>query len=224
MSDPALIESAAGRSYGAMSTASRTLLVLALLASACSEESAAAPAPAPGPEYAPRLTKELVAPAAKGLVLGVATEKDVTAAFGAGEIVKDKSLGGTAKVLYNEAAAVRITLPAKDDVVKGEAWFAADGGGEPKLQRLELVMKKNDSCKWIETNVGSVDGTTRRPGSNRSYGPGKGGGSYTAGTPDGAKAVGIDCHPSIRDQTAIETLSYAIEGKNGTSSSVQPDA
>lgn len=209
-----------------MSTAPRTLLVLALLAPACSDESAATPAPAAdsGPAYAPKLTQELVAPAAKGLVLGVATEKDVTAAFGAGEIVKDKSLGGTAKVLYNEAAAVRITLPAKDDVVQGVAWLAAEGAGEPKLQRLELVMKKNDSCKWIETNVGSVDGTTRRPGSNRKFGPGKGGGSYTAGTPDGTKAVGIDCHPSIRDETAIETLSYAIEGKNGTSSSVQPDA
>ena len=60
-----------------MTIAGRPLLVLALLASACSEEGAAAPAPAAeaGPKYEPMMTEELVPPAAKGLVLGDSSQR-----------------------------------------------------------------------------------------------------------------------------------------------------
>jgi hypothetical protein len=195
-----------------MTIAGRPLLVLALLTFACSEDSAAAPAPAPaaeaGPKYEPMMTKELVPPAAKGLVLGVATEKDVTAAFGAGEIVKDKSLGGTAKVEYGEKPAIQIALPAKDDVVSGEAWLVPDAGGEPKLARLSLVVKSAGNCEWITANVGKHDAAKRRPGSNRVFGKK---GDSTAGSVDGTIPVGIECNPSTRDGVAVESLDYSLE-------------
>lgn len=67
-----------------------------------------------------------------------------------------------------------------------------------------------------------MKGTSKRPGSNRKYGGEKGGATYTAGSIDGSIAVGIECHPSVIDGAPVETLVYALEGKDGTSLSVQP--
>jgi hypothetical protein len=97
----------------------RTLLVLVLLVPACDDEKDAAPAPVveAKTKYEPMMTKELVPPAAKGLVLGLATEGDVTSAFAAAEVVKDEALGGTAQVEYGGKPAVMIELAAKDELV-----------------------------------------------------------------------------------------------------------
>lgn len=188
----------------------RSLLALALLAPACDEKKDdAAPAPtAAATKYEPMMTKELVPPAAKALALGVATEKDVIAAFGAGEVVKDEALGGAVKVEYGGKPAVMIELAAKDEVVSGEAWLM--GEGEPTLARLELVLKTTDTCKWVEDHVGKLAGAKERPGGGlvrRKYGPGE----YTAGSADGTIPVGIDCHASKREDVAVEVLEYRLE-------------
>lgn len=185
------------------------LLAGALFAAACDGNEPAAPAPAPeGPKYEPKLAKELVPPAAKGLVLGVATQKEVAAAFGEGAIAKDKSLGGTAEVEYGDAKAMRIMLPAKDDVLGGEAWLVPDAGGEPKLSRLSLSLKTPGTCKWIEDNVGKHEAAKKRPGSNRVFGKN---GEYTAGNHDGTIPVGVDCHTVTRDGVAQENLEMSLE-------------
>jgi hypothetical protein len=147
-------------------------------------------------------------------VLGLATEKDVTAAFGAGEVVKDTSLGGTAKVEYSGKPAVMIELAARDELVQGSAWLMGDG--EPKLARLELVLKTTDTCKWVEDNVGKHEGAKNRPGGGlirREYGPGE----YTAGNSDGTIPVGIECRASKREDTAVEVLEYSLEIDGGVS-------
>jgi len=209
-----LIETPRPWSNGGM-TPARLLLALGLLVLACEPESASAPAPAPaGPKYEPMMSKELVAPAAKGLVLGVATEKDVTAAFGAGEVVKDKSLGGTAQVEYGEAKAMQIVLPAKDDVLGGEAWLVPDASGEPRLSRLAISVKTPGTCKWIDENVGKHEAAKKRPGSNRVFGKN---GEYTAGNHDGTIPVGIECHTVTRDGVAQENLDVSLEAGGGRS-------
>jgi len=196
-----------------------------LLASACSEESAAAPsAPAAAPSHAPALTKELVPPLMSGLVPGVATEADVTAVFAASETVKDKSLGGTAKVEYGEKPAIRATFAPKDAILRGEAWFVPDDGGGPaRLQRIELVTKEPGTCKWIVENVGKDPEASRRIGSNRKFGELKGGANYSGGSPDGKQPVDIECHPSTRDGAAIETVVYGIVSPGGSSMRVQTE-
>lgn len=194
----------------------RALLVLVLLTPACDKQEDAAPAPAPEAKtkYEPMMTQELVPPAAKGLVLGVATEKDVTAAFGAAEVFKDKSLGGDVTVEYSDEPAVMIELVAKDELVQGSAWLR--GKGEPKLARLELVLKTTDTCKWVEDNVGKHAASKDRPGQGlirRKYGPGE----YTAGNADGTIPVGIECRASKREDAAVEVLTYGIEPDGGVS-------
>ena len=187
----------------------RALLVFVLLAPACDEkQQEAAPAPAAKTKYEPMMTKELVPPVAKGLVLGIATQADVTAAFGAGEVVKDEAIGGDAKVEYSGKPAVMIELPAKDELVRGEAWLTGDG--EPKLARLELVLNTTDTCKWVEDNVGKHPGAKNRPGGGlmrRKYEPGE----YTAGNVDGTIPAGIECQASTREEKAVEVLEYRLE-------------
>ena len=197
----------------------RPVLALALcLATSCGKDEPSASASAPAPTvYEPKMTAELVPPAAKGLVLGVATDADVTAAFGAGETKKDKSIGGAIVVQYNEKAAMHIELPAKDDVTGGEAWLVPDDGGKPRLQRIELRLKSTGSCAWLETNVGKFDATKSRPGSNRKYGKDGRGVDYTAGTADGTQAVSIECQPVMRDGVQGESVTYSIETPNGRS-------
>jgi hypothetical protein len=199
-------------------------LVLSLIVgvSACDDEPAPASAPTAeaGPKYEPKIDASLVAPAAKGLVLGVATEKDVVAAFGAGEVVKDKSLGGAAKVEYSDAPAIQIALPAKDAVVSGEAWLVPDKAGEPRLSRLSLTLTTTDTCKWIDANLGKHEAAKRRPGSNRVFGKN---GEYTAGNSDGTIAVGVDCHTVTTDGTTRETLEYSLEASSGRSMLVNRD-
>ena len=164
--------------------------------------------------------KELVAPAAKGLVLGVASEKDVVAAFGAAETVKDKSLGGDAKVEYGDAPAIQIVLPAKDDVASGEAWLVPDKAGEPRLSRLSITLTTTGTCKWIDENIGKHEASKHRPGSNRKFGTN---GEYTAGNSDGTIAVGVDCHTVTADGTTRETLEYSLESSKGRSMLVNRD-
>lgn len=195
----------------------RPLLALVLLVPACDDkkdDAAPAPAPAAGPKYQPMITKELVPPAAKGLVLGIATEKDVTAAFAAAEVVKDQALGGAAKVEYSGKPAVMIELAPKDELVQGNAWLS--GEGEPKLARLELVLKTTDTCTWVEDNVGKLEGAKDRPGGGlvrRKYGSGE----YTAGNADGTIPVGIECRASKREDVAVEVLEYRLEPDGGVS-------
>jgi hypothetical protein len=162
-----------------------------------------------------------VPPLMAGLVPGVATEADVTAVFAASETVKDKTLGGTAKVEYNEKPAIQATLAPKDPIVRGSAWFVPDDGGGPaRLQRIELVTKEPGTCKWIVDNVGKDPEASRRAGSNRKFGKLEGGANYSGGSPDGTLPADITCHPSTRDGAAIETVVYAIVGTGGSSMNV----
>lgn len=200
-----------------MSILHRTLLVLVLLTPACDakkEDAAPTPAAEAKTKYEPMLTKELVPPAAKGLVLGLATQQDVTAAFGAGEVVKDEALGGDAKVEYSGKPAVVIQLAAKDELVRGEAWLMGDG--EPKLARLELVLKTTGTCKWVADNIGKHEAAKNRPGGGlmrRKYEEGE----YTAGNVDGTIPAGVECQASTREEQAVEVLEYRLEPDGGVS-------
>jgi hypothetical protein len=192
------------------------VLVL-VLASSCSKEpepTASTPAPT---VYEPKLTAELVPPAAKGLVLSKSSDADVIAAFGAGETLKDKSIGGTIVVEYNKKPAMHIDLPAKDDMLGGEAWLVPDDAGTPRLSRLELRLKTPGTCAWLETNVGKFDATKWRPGSNRKYGKDGRGIDYTAGSPDGTQPAGLECHPVTHEGVAYESLAYSLETPDGRS-------
>lgn len=210
-----MIELRLGQSLGAMI---RPALVLFVLCAACKSEAPASSASTPAPTvYEPKLSAELVPPAAKGLVLGVATDEDVVKAFGAGETLKDKSIGGTIVVQYNDKPALHIDLPAKDEVIAGEAWLVPDGDGKPRLSMLSLTTKAADTCKWIEANVAKHEASKRRPGSNRVYGKDGNGFELTAGTTDGSAPVGVSCHGGNRDGVATESIEYSIESASGRS-------
>lgn len=199
----------------------RTSLALALTLVACDDESDASTAASAATKYAPALSAELVPPALRGVVVGQSTDADVMKAFGEGTMLTDKSLGGTGKVSYTDAPAMRLTLKPSGDIDRGEAWFVPDANKTPRLQHIEIVAKTADACKWIETNVGAKEGSTKRPGSNRSFGARGEGNSYTAGTPDGGAAVGIECNPSQRDGVAFQTVTYSIEAGGGRSMMAQ---
>lgn len=192
-----------------------TWLALAFALGACDSKSDAAPAASTATKFEPALSAELVPPALRGVVAGQSTDVEVIKAFGEGTVLADTSLGGKGKVSYSDVAGVRLTLTAKDDVQRGEAWFVPDASKVLRLQHIELVTTTADTCKWIATNVGAREGATKRPGSNRSFGARGEGVSYTAGTPDGSVAVGIECNPSERDGVAIRTVTYSVESANG---------
>jgi hypothetical protein len=191
----------------------RVGLLLLLVASACSQKGGDSGTA----QYEPKLTAELLPPAAKGLVLGSATDADVAAAFGAGETKKDKTIGGKIVVQYNDKPAMHLDLAVKDDVVYGEAWFVPDDAGKLRLHRLELQLKTTSTCAWLKTNVGKIEATKRRPGSNRKYGADGRGLEYTAGSPDGTQPVSIECHPTTRDGVEVEVLDYSLETSKGRS-------
>jgi hypothetical protein len=171
-----------------------------LLAAACGDKS-----------HAPALTKELMPQAAAGLVPGLATEADVSAAFGIAETLRDESLGGDADVDYGDKPAIRMTLEPRAPLVGGEAWLVPDADGTPRLQRIVLTLAAEaGACKWIEENVGKHPDASRSAGSNRKYGPQKGGVVYSGGSPDGKRPADIECLPSERDGVALESVTYGI--------------
>lgn len=199
----------------------RTLLVRAALAgvavvAACDSKSdaAASSTEAAGPRFKPTMTAELVAPAAKGMIVGTSTKKEFDAAFKSSEVIVDKRIGGNAKVEYNGEAATHVIIAAASPVRGGTAWFSREADGTDRLQHLELRLETSDTCAWNTTTLGKVEGTNRRPGSNRKFG---GPSSYTAGIADGSKAVGIECNTSTIDGVASEVLSYGVDAESGTS-------
>lgn len=194
-------------------------LVVAL--GACDSKSDPVAAAPTATKYAPALVAEFVPPALRGVVVGQSTDVDVIKAFGEGTVLTDASLGGKGKVSYSDVAGVRLTMTAKDDVQRGEAWFVPDASKTLRLQHIELVTTNADTCKWIETNVGAKEGSTKRPGSNRKFGARGDGVSYTAGTPDGATAVGIECKPSDKDGVAVRTVAYSVDSAKGRSMTAQ---
>lgn len=200
--------------------------VLVLAPSACDSPKDAAPAPtataAPATVYEPKLDAERIPPVLQGQVPGLATQAEVTAKFAIGPVDADTTLGGTAKVRFDDAPAVRVALTAKGDVVSGEAWFVPDAAGTARLRRIEVVSKLADTCAWIRTHLGELPGITDRPGSNRRFHADDSGLEYTAGSPDGTQPVDLECHTTTRDGVAATTLVISIVSPSGTSRLVQP--
>lgn len=195
----------------------RTLLLpfasLLLLGSACGESSSSG--------HQPALTEVLMPPAAAGLVPGRATEAEVAAAFQVTETVKDESLGGDATVEYGGKPAIRLTLAGKD-ILGGSAWLVPDGEGAARLQSLELTLPADaGACAWILDNVGKHPEASKRAGSNRKFGPQKGGAAFSGGSPDGSMPADIECMPSVRDGAATEIVNYALVPPGGLSMRVQ---
>ncbi|MBX7080039.1 MAG: hypothetical protein K1X88_12665 [Nannocystaceae bacterium] len=197
------------------------LLAIALVLVACDEKkdtkTEAAPAAASATVYEPALTKELVPAIAKGLVLGSATRKELEAALPVAEAVIDKRLGGNAKVEYNDAPAIQLSLAKSDAIARGTAWLVRDAGGEDRLARLELVTTQLGVCDWVRDHIGKLDGATKRPGSNRKFGAEGKLLSYTGGTADRSQPVGIECGPLQVDGVAAESLVLGIDSTSSTS-------
>lgn len=199
-------------------------LVFELVACDASKDSAPTPAstPAPATVYEPKLSAERVPPVLQGQVPGLATQAEVIAKFPAGPIDADSTLGGTAKVRFDDTPAVRVALAAQGDVISGEAWFVPDASGTARLRRIEVVSKVADTCTWIRTHLGELPGITDRPGSNRRFHADEGGLEWTAGSPDGTQPVDLECHATTRDGVAATTLLVSIVSPSGTSMVVQP--
>jgi hypothetical protein len=188
------------------------ILSVLSLGSACGGESA---------RHQPALTADLMAPAAAGLVPGRATQAEVAAAFEVTATVKDESLGGDAKVEYGGQPAIKLTLTG-EDILRGTAWLMPDAGGEPRLQSLELTLPAEaGACAWILDNIGKHPEASRRAGSNRKFGPQKGGAAFSGGSPDGTLPADIDCMPSVRNQVATEIVNYALVPAGGRSTRIQ---
>lgn len=134
----------------------------------------------------PKLTPELMPPAASPLFLGKSTEADVLAKVAkdpAPEVKKDKSLGGDGQVMFNEHKSIWIGQEAF-----GEAYLWSDGGGAPVLGRLAL--KQTDACAWVNEHIGKLEGAKNCPG-NRKTGASNGTSYFCASLDD--HVVHIEC-------------------------------
>jgi len=127
----------------------------------------------------PAYDDKVVAPAVKGLEVGVSTLDDVTKLFPDAKVTKDKSLGGEGVVSYNDHKAISVNATGFDG-------YVIDG----KLAQFE--MKAPGSCEWLVSTVGAMKGSTSCPG-NRKMGASKDhtSGSYCASAGD--KVIWIDC-------------------------------
>ncbi len=197
------------------------LLAFALVPVACDEskdtKNETTPAAASATVYEPAMTKELVPAVAKGLVLGVATRKEVEAALPVSEAMIDKRLGGDAKVEYNGAPAIQLTLGKRDAIVRGTAWLVRDTGGEDRLTRLELASTQGGVCDWVREHIGTHEAATKRPGSNLRFGVEGKLLNYTAGTVDRSQPVTIECNPTKIEEVAAEWLTFGIDTAAGSS-------
>src|SRR5512141_1387045 len=76
---------------------------------------------------APVLTAKLMPPGAEGLVLGTSVEADVLPKLPGAKIDKDKSLGGSGVVMFNEHAVEVVRSDA------GEITLRPDDKGTPRV-------------------------------------------------------------------------------------------
>lgn len=127
----------------------------------------------------PAYDDKLVAPAVKGLKVGVSTLDDVTKAFPDAKVEKDKSLGGEGVVSYNDHKAISVSAT-------GFGGYIVDG----KL--YQFSMKAPGVCQWLVSNVGEMKGSSNCPG-NRKVGTSKDRtmGTYCASAGD--RVVWIEC-------------------------------
>jgi hypothetical protein len=140
----------------------------------------------------PAFTPELMPPSASPLMMGSSTEAEVMAKIASlpeneRQVVKDKSLGGTQVVAFNDHPSIHIEHPAF-----GEAWLW-DMGGTPKLGKLTL---EGEGCAWVVANIAKLEGSTACPGNRKTGGSEKGG--YWCASLDG-HTIHIECSPTEID-------------------------
>ena len=146
----------------------RSLILLAMLA-ACRHK---------GGDARPTYDDSLLAPDAKGLKVGLATLDDVTKAFPAAEVNKDKSLGGTDIVEYNGDKAIHINGQAVNaHVVNGKL--------------VHLIVHGPGLYDWLVGKMDGMAGSKDCPG-NRKMGKSGGEAAYCASAGD--KVVFIEAH------------------------------
>ena len=143
----------------------------------------------------PTFTPALMPPSAAPLVLGQSVEADVIAKFGAEmEISRDKSLGGTEQVGFNEHAAILIQRRPGTELY---LWTQADA--TPRLGRFTI--QAPEGCAWVHDHIGTLSGARNCPG-NRKTGKmtDKSGttesGYYCLAMPDG-RVVHVECGGTV---------------------------
>ena len=170
-------------------------------------------------EFLPKITDaHLPAPLA-GLVPGTSTEEDVLARFRDLRIDKDKSLGGTMTVSYNDHPAVMLRLPrsegdgprARPDGIEELCFYLVpDDAGVPRVWSMRLVLDPRGGqtlSAWLHEAIGSDPESLVSPGTNRSLGRvGKSAdaGTYSFGTPDGKTEILVESRTTSRGFGEIE--------------------
>jgi hypothetical protein len=137
----------------------------------------------------PAFDDKLLAPAAKGLKVGVSTLDDVTTAFPGAKVEKDKSLGGEGIVQFNDQKAVAVHAAGFDG-------YVVDG----KLAHFEMLAP--GACDWLISTMDGMKGSTDCPG-NRKMGKSGGEAAYCASAGD--RVVWIECTKGTQ-----ESIEYTL--------------
>jgi hypothetical protein len=133
---------------------------------------------------APVLTAKLMPPGAEKLVLGTSVEADALAVLPGATIDKDKSLGGSGVVMFNDHAVEVLHSDA------GEITLRPDDKGTPRL--LRVVLQGPGRCDWVKQNIASLPGAETCHGTNRRSGDHGGEMLYCLQTEAGAR-VWVEC-------------------------------
>lgn len=130
----------------------------------------------------PKLTAELIPPAARPLMLTTSVEADVMAKTATPEVKKDKAFGGDSALTFNDHPLISI----KDGENSYELWTMGDG--PPKLGRIYV---RGEGCAWVNEHIAKLDGSRNCPG-NRKTGP-SGSTGYYCLTADNGHVVHVEC-------------------------------
>ncbi|HEU4612278.1 MAG TPA: hypothetical protein VFS15_09390 [Kofleriaceae bacterium] len=134
----------------------------------------------------PKLTAELLPPAAQPLMLVTSGEADVMGKVSAPEVTKDKAFGGESSNTFNDHPLITI----KDGESYYELWTMGDG--PPKLGRISL---RGEGCAWVNEHIATLDGSRNCPG-NRKTGP-SGSTGYYCLTADNGHVVHVECSENM---------------------------
>ena len=100
------------------------------------------------------------------------------------EINKDKSLGGTEKVAFNDLAAEHVSAEGV-----GSFWLLPGSDGVPRLAMFRI--RAQEGCGWVKEHIGNLDGAERCPGNRKTGESGKS--LYYCLSADDGRIVHVQC-------------------------------
>jgi hypothetical protein len=165
----------------------RTIAISILVVAACGKSGGGGG----GGVAAPRIDAKHMPPGAEGLVVGASTEAQVAAKLPGATVDKDKSLGGSGIVQFNDHPVETMHT----DTMTATLWSDGDA-----LRLMRLILRGAGRCDWVKQTIATLPDAAACRNTNRK--PGDSGGEmlYCLATEDGARSLWVEC---ARDQQMV---------------------